>query len=320
MSQLNDGVRGEGDLSFHDGGEFEVCIRPPDESLVLPWLAVLSSARVPYTVESDERGWAAWVPVPDVARAEAELREYRLANRDWPPPNVPLALSGGDADAATLASLGVAFGLVLFHRYTGSYSASAELFSVGSAEASRIVAGEWWRTLTALTLHSDAGHVLANSLCCVAFGRSVCRQLGTGVGWGLIGVTGAVANGLTALSVPAGRTAIGASTATFGALGILAGLQLVRNVQHHGLARRSWGRVWLPLGAAAGLLALLGTSARSDLFGHLWGIVVGGGVGLVLGAVAACCGVGIGGALVQLSAGVGCVVLFVGAWWAALSG
>lgn len=318
MSELQNGVLGDCESESRGTEELEVCIRPPCEAVVLPWLAVLSSARVRYRVKLDGRGWAVWVPVEEVERAEEELREYLRANRDWPPPAAVLPYSEGEFDAATLASLSVAFGLVWFHRYTGPYSATVAFFAVGSADSSRIVAGEWWRTLTALTLHTDAGHVLANALCCVAFGRSVCRQLGTGVAWTLIGLTGAAANGLTACSVAAGHAAVGASTATFGALGILAGLQLVRNLGSLREGHRLRGRVWLPLGAAVGVLALLGSGARSDLLGHLWGIVVGVGAGCAAGGAMAL-GVGLAPQVVQAGVGAVGVVLLGGAWWAALS-
>jgi len=291
-------------------------VRPPAERDVLPWLATLSSAGISYCVESDGLGWAVWVPAQEAERAIMELREYRRVNRGWPPPETVLPYSGDEVAAPTLVSLAVAFGLVLFHRCTGAYSASVSFFAVGNADSARIVAGEWWRAVTALTLHSDAGHVLANSLCCVGFGTAVCRQVGSGVAWGLIVLTGVVANGLAAYTVAPGRAAVGASTATFGALGILAGLQLVRNLRSSTLSRshRCWGRVWLPLGAAAGLLALLGTGARSDLAGHLWGVVVG-----VLVGGAASASPGPASQAIQ----VGCTVVWVGlvggAWWAAFS-
>src|SRR5207237_9070410 len=63
---------------------------------------------------------------------------------------------------------------------------------------------------------------------------------------------------------------VGASTAVFGALGVLAALR-----QH----RR---RAWVPLGAGLALLAFLGPSKRADLAGIIcgfdWGVVLGAGV------------------------------------------
>ena len=73
------------------------------------------------------------------------------------------------------------------------------------------------------------------------------------------------------------HTAIGASTALFGALGIL--------TAH---ARRVWGlqlrtglRRWAPLGAGVMLLAYLGFGGdRTDVGAHVAGFAVGGVLGL----------------------------------------
>jgi membrane associated rhomboid family serine protease len=56
---------------------------------------------------------------------------------------------------------------------------------------------------------------------------------------------------------------IGASTAVFGALGALAALP------------RESRRVWMPVIGGLALLALLGTSKRADVAGHLCGFVSG---------------------------------------------
>ena len=75
------------------------------------------------------------------------------------------------------------------------------------------------------------------------------------------------------------HTAIGASTAVFAALGILAALTWRHRAPlwQHGLRR------WLPLAAGVMLLAYLGVGGeRTDIGGHLAGFVAGAtsGVGL----------------------------------------
>jgi membrane associated rhomboid family serine protease len=75
-----------------------------------------------------------------------------------------------------------------------------------------------------------------------------------------------------------GHNAIGASTAVFGAVGVLATLQLPRRlaVQAHGLARM---RVWAPVAAGLALLAFLGSSPNSDVGAHLFGFACGAALG-----------------------------------------
>jgi hypothetical protein len=81
-----------------------------------------------------------------------------------------------------------------------------------------------------------------------------------------------------------GHLSVGASTAVFGAVGILCALQAV-NAARSG---KGWKRMVLVFGAGVALLAFLGTSARSDLGAHLFGFfsgaVMGGAYRLVEGA------------------------------------
>ena len=71
---------------------------------------------------------------------------------------------------------------------------------------------------------------------------------------------------------------IGASTATFAALGLMAGLQVVRRLR--GESRRLYA--WVPLGAGLGLYAMLGVGAGADTYAHLFGLGMGAVVGTSL--------------------------------------
>jgi len=75
------------------------------------------------------------------------------------------------------------------------------------------------------------------------------------------------------------HSSVGASTAVFGAVGILAALSMVRYGRN---LRRRW---MLPVAAALALLALLallGTEGKnSDLGAHLFGFIYGGCLGLI---------------------------------------
>jgi membrane associated rhomboid family serine protease len=95
---------------------------------------------------------------------------------------------------------------------------------------------------------------------------------------------------------------IGASTAVFGALGILSMLQV---------PRRS---AWLTLGAGVALLGLLGTSARADLLAHLFGFAAGVVEGLALRSLTPP-----RRSLLQPALGLLAAVPVVLAWWRALA-
>ncbi len=136
--------------------------------------------------------------------------------------------------------------------------------------------GEWWRTLTALTLHSDLSHIAANLATGLFFAAFMLPLLGTGWTWTLIVASGAIGNLLNAWSYRnQPHFSLGASTAVFGALGILTAYQTLDVARSTRPAR--FRRILLPLGAGLALLAYLGTGGEhSDLLAHFWGFIVGG--------------------------------------------
>jgi membrane associated rhomboid family serine protease len=87
---------------------------------------------------------------------------------------------------------------------------------------------------------------------------------------------------MTALWYRTGHLSIGASTAVFGAVGILAATQLT-------LDKTAGPRPWLeraaPVVGGLALLGMLGASPHSDLLAHLFGLFAGILVGLVAGRV-----------------------------------
>ena len=71
------------------------------------------------------------------------------------------------------------------------------------------------------------------------------------------------------------HVSVGASTASFGAIGILVAYQCLRILRGWREWRSIWSRTWIPLGAGICLLALLGTGPDSDVGAHLFGFMFG---------------------------------------------
>ena len=118
-----------------------------------------------------------------------------------------------------------------------------------------------------------------NAVAALIFVTAVGRWLGSGVALLLTLLTGVAGNLLVALAYGAHHNSVGASTATFGALGLLGGLQVVRWLRGgSALGRRR--RVLSIVAACLGVFAMLGVGERSDVLAHLFGL----GIGLVLGA------------------------------------
>lgn len=146
-----------------------------------------------------------------------------------------------------------------------------------SSSIGLIEKGEWWRPFTALFLHADLGHILGNLASGALFGMLVSKSIGPFKAWVMILLSGTVGNGITsAITYPEAFTSIGASTAVFGALGILSGIGLVENLREK--VSMPWVRVLAPLFAGFVLLGWLGGAApgsRTDVLGHVFGFCAG---------------------------------------------
>ena len=159
---------------------------------------------------------------------------------------------------------------------------SLDWLGAGAAQAGLIQAGQWWRTVTALTLHVDHGHLLGNLLAGVVIGTVTAQLLGQGLAWLAILLAGGLGNALAALLRAPDHTAIGASTAVFAALGIVSAYTRQRRwlERHLGLRRLA------PLGAGVLLLAYLGFGGeRTDVGAHVIGIRGRAGRGMGAGAL-----------------------------------
>ncbi len=233
---------------------------------------VLEAIGIACRIHETEGGWAILVAARDARRAGRTLAAYEAENREQ-------AAVGGAAPPEYgrnwLGSVVAAF-LVLAFVATGPREGRSVWFERGSASAQRIVSGELWRAVTALTLHSDPVHVISNAAASVILITAVGWWLGPGVGIWLVLLAGAGGNALTALAYGSRHIAVGASTATFGAVGILASRQIVAR------RRRPWSRRtgWVAVGAGLALLAMLGTGAGTDILAHFFGLLVGGALGM----------------------------------------
>jgi len=150
--------------------------------------------------------------------------------------------------------------------------------------------GEWWRPFTSLFLHADAGHLLSNVFLGGIFCVMVAQSVGAWRGWALILAAGTLGNAVNAgLRFPAEFLSLGASTATFGAVGVLVGTASVRAWQSR--TYRELRPVLVPVVIGLILLGWYGTGGESagadgnltDVAGHF----AGWASGVLLGGLAA---------------------------------
>ena len=251
----------------------EVLIDPPDAQKTLEWITVLSAVGLDYRLARDARDWVIHVSTADEARVRAELDAYERESAEWPallrdgPP-------GWSVGTGTWSAAWAGGFLVAFYAWLGPYRAGSSVLRAACGDSARMLAGEWWRPITALTIHSSASHLAGNTICLVLMGYAVCRTVGRGLGWLLVLVGGVAGNVATGLLRPE-HLSVGASTACFSALGILSAHRAVALARRVDDAARIGRRTWLPLVAGLGMLLLTGTGPRTDVSAHVLGFLAG---------------------------------------------
>ncbi|MDR9501763.1 MAG: rhomboid family intramembrane serine protease [Desulfurivibrionaceae bacterium] len=246
-------------------------IPAPDAATLRLWSLVLSAVAIPHIVGEAPEEYAIWVAPAAIHAAQHQIFLYEEENR--PQPDGQERYQDKDYfNPPTLLIMGL---FVFFFLETGPWQDHSLWFASGAVNREAILSGhQWWRLLTALTLHADVVHLVGNVVLGGVIIHLLCKVLGTGLGWALIVMTGVSGNLVNVMLHRSQHLSVGFSTAVFGAVGLLCGLEMVR--------RRRWQGVLLALGAGLGLLAMLGTGGeRVDLGAHLWGFVVG----LVMGGV-----------------------------------
>ena len=238
---------------------------------------VLSAAHIAYRCVAYQDRWSIWVREQDQVEADLALYEYQLEN-EGQPVTAPSVETIWSRTQQSWAGIWAALFLGACHVIVTSSGKADPIMRAYSASAEAILKGDFYRTVTALVLHADWGHLLSNMVGIALFGTVVCLRLGYGLGLSVILISAAVGNGFNALIYQSGHHSIGASTAVFSALGIASMMQAVvrwRNPEKRKLA-------WLPPAAAVALLAFLGASLKTDRLAHFWGLLCGAAAGLLL--------------------------------------
>jgi membrane associated rhomboid family serine protease len=242
---------------------------------------VLESLQIPYEIVEDSVSCALVVPARFSPQAVAELRQYEEEN----PPRRP---SPGPAHIEHQNAVPGVVGYVIVV-CTVAWLAGESVFArdwlgAGRIDGVLLRAGEWWRTITALTLHSGLRHLVGNIIFGAFFGLFAGRLLGPGVAWLAIVLAGAAGNALNTLLLESAHRSIGASTAVFAALGLLAGFVWRGRL----MAQERWPYRVGPIVGGLALLMFTGTGdANTDVGAHLMGFLCGLAGGILLAPVRA---------------------------------
>jgi membrane associated rhomboid family serine protease len=213
------------------------------------------------------------VAAADHERAQSELRSYAAESR---PPIVPAVAPPRTYPNAWVGCLCYVALLIGIDLAIANGWWRLDAFDLGELDAAQIQGGQWWRAVTALTLHLDGSHLAANLAAGVWFGYLAAREIGSGMAWLLVVIGAALANLFEGWFGPSTHLSVGASTAVFTALGLMVAHSWRR--RYH-LPQR-WALRWAPLIAGAVLLGWFGSGGEGgdvevDVVAHALGFVFG---------------------------------------------
>jgi rhomboid protease GluP len=238
----------------------------------MEWGLVLASQGIEAIINNSDEGWFLLVPARDFDRAQATLRQYQLENRGWqwkhPLPQTDLLFHWG--------SMGWVAAIVALYYWSAVRFPGVR--NAGIMDSVKVRQGQWWRICTAITLHENLPHLMANATTgFILMGLAMARY---GVGVGLLAsfLAGAMGNVADLLVYSEPHQSLGASGMVMGALGLV-------TVQTFGFWRkyRFGGRFFIrALGAGVMILALIGFSPDSDVAAHVGGFIAGAIIGCAL--------------------------------------
>jgi membrane associated rhomboid family serine protease len=233
----------------------------------MDWSLVLASQDIHPIIAppSEDPGWGLLVEPAQYERALAAIQQYRLENRGW---SWRRELPGSNLEVHS----GALFWCVLlgfWHWLVTFVDPAIEV--AGRMDSLAVRSGAWYRLFTAVMLHADLAHLMANLTFGVLMLGLAMTRFGPGVtllSAYLAGVAGNIF-GLSFYSRP--YTGVGASGMMMGALGLLC-------IHSLALWRRSPKAARYVLsGVLAGFLlfVLFGLKPGSDILAHFGGFLAG---------------------------------------------
>ena len=218
--EQNDEPEQPSDIRISEGGFRQI----RDESLVL------LSQGISHRIELSEDGPFQIFVEPEKRRA-AQF-QIRLYHRENPPrnenPPLPLKLT---LQPLWVLAVPVACTLLDFS------DIAIQMHNAGVADAAKILRGEWWRTITAMTLHGDSRHLASNLVSGFLALSLLHYRIPLAKLVPFLAVASAVANFFVALTVQTNFRSIGFSGFVFATIGCLAVIEFPYNVPETGSMR-----------------------------------------------------------------------------------
>lgn len=269
---------------------------------------VLRAVEIPFEMQQEGDRFLLYVPAGIAERARHELWEYETENRPAPAPAAPLEPVYQDGTWGVVGYIAVISFVAILAAETAF---GRDWFAAGRVDGALIRDGQWWRTVTALTLHSGLGHFAGNLGFGALFGIMAGRVLGPGVTWFAVVIAGALGNFVNTFLLDSAHRSIGASTAVFATLGLVAGFSWRARL----FTQDRWAYRLGPIVGGLALLAYTGTGdENTDIGAHLAGFGCGFLGGILLTTIYRF----VPDRRVQRTAAAAALATVIGAWTIAL--
>ena len=238
--------------------------------VALEWMAVISALGGDYYAENSAGMWYIYVTPEHHNYFKRQIEEYE-SERIFFDRHRHAHLSEDVGTVETsYSALHVSIILMVIHCLSGPSAERGPLIKAGLLGITEYFNGDWWRPITALTLHADFAHLISNCVFLIVLTPFICRTIGPTLTWFLILGGGILGNITTCYFYSIPHRSLGSSTAVFAALGLLAGLSIINKLrQHHiNLATRA-------LVASIALVAITGLDLTTDVLAHIFGFLFG---------------------------------------------
>lgn len=238
----------------------------------LEYSLVLASQSIPSVyVQGEDGHWNLSVDSTQSAMASIQIQEYQHENSAIIPTLAlpPLLLS---AQPLWVLLIPFAITFVQFRDLIPGFSRH------GMNDAQQTLHGEWWRTVTALTLHGDGPHLASNLISAYFVLSLLAGRIPLTRIVPQLFLASALANFCVALTVQNDFRSLGFSTFVFASLGTLATIEwrLLPKEKTVGLFKRAE-----PVISAGFLAVMMGLGEDSDILAHGYGFLVGLFTGLI---------------------------------------
>ena len=249
----------------------------PEPEEVRIFSLVLLAADIPHRVTfRNDPAWDILVAGDQADQAGQEIAAYISENPILVDQN---PYSSSFAPIFRAQSFVIIIALCLVYLRSGPWQETSTWFIAGAGDAEAIITDhQYYRLITALSLHADGLHLLSN---CVLGGfllHFFFHLLGNGIGLTVILFAATLANLINVLAHGTNHHFVGFSTAVFALIGILSAL----NFRRHTAFGRI--RIFMPLMVGAAMLAMVGSSGQqTDLGAHFFGLLTGIACGYLVG-------------------------------------